>query len=500
MKTPNLDKLATEGVRFERAYCESPVCTPSRLTIMTGMSARQHGALTNGSFLPETIPTVCSVLRDAGYRTKACGKMHLQPWNNHDRERRKKDLPHMRSWEESAAWQSGEITSIPEGFFGFESTDFIGGHISYFCGDYANWLKEASPEWTQRLAENQHGPVAWYHKNPDQITPESIADCWRSELPLEFHHNTWITNRTLDYLDSLGDDEDFFLWCSYPDPHHPFAASRPYSEMYDPDDITLPENLTETAPDIGIPKVAHGLTLDQFNETGLREMLAQTYGMITHIDDCVGQIIEKLKASGRYENTVIVFMADHGDYLGSHHMILKGKYPYEELVRVPYIWRSPESMKNVSKTESTPVSLLDFAPTVLDYAGADVSALQPHPRGPVSNEVEIPWIGGTSLAGRIDGKAELDERAFIIQLDETSGNRLDSGRMFRGRCFIDGRYKMTIHNRGEGQLFDLEEDPKELNNLWNAPASQSIKNALLLKFLQEEIWTEWAGVGRIGGA
>ncbi|MFW6255182.1 MAG: hypothetical protein ACOC54_00050, partial [Candidatus Sumerlaeota bacterium] len=92
------------------------------------------------------------------------------------------------------------------------------------------------------------------------------------------------------------------------------------------------------------------------------------------------------------------------------------------------------------------------------------------------------------------------ERSFIIQLDENASNGLEEAPMFRGRCLIDGRYKMTIHNHGDGQFFDLQEDPGELNNLWNDPESQSIKNELLLKFLKEEIWTEWAGVGRIGGA
>jgi len=510
VKTPNLDKLAGEGVRFSRAYCENPVCTPSRLSIFTGLSSRQHGVYCNGQLLPPDIPTVASVLRNAGYRTKACGKMHVHPWSC-DANKQKYSLSgpkkvlqdQLHSWEDQDLWRKGDISAIPEGFFGFESVDFVGGHVGYIFGDYLNWLQREHPKWGEKLSDTswRQDPSQYqasYFKNENALTPGGIANSWRMDIPPELHHNNWIADCTIAYLDEVENNENFFLWCSFPDPHHPFAACKPYSEMYDPKKVTLPENWENAFTQSDLPMSSHGIRLDQFNEAGLREMIAQTYGMITHIDDNIGRIVQVLKDNGQYENTVIVFMADHGDYLGAHHLICKGVYPFEELIRVPYIWRSP-STNSKGRPIDAPVSLLDFAPTILDYAGIPLEELTP--RLDYNRNCNVPWFNGVSLRESIEKDENPDKRSLIITKEESRVNGQEDGNEVRGRCFIRDPYKMVIYARGSGNaLFNLENDPYEQNNLWNAPEAQAIRHELLTAFAQQSIWTEYVGVGRIGGA
>ncbi len=495
VKTPNLDKLAAEGVRFERAYCENPVCTPSRISILTGLSSRQHGVFTNGSMIPADVPTVPSVLHEAGYRTKSCGKLHLQPWS-------REESP---EWEQG--WRTGQIDSIPSGYFGFESCDFVAGHVHYAGGDYRNWLVREHPDWAKDLVERIREDIWSYYEDKDAKVPTSkLCRTWRMDIPPELHYNHWIADRSIDYIESLDDDEDFFLWCSFPDPHHPFAACKPYSEMYDPATITLPPRWAEQSADMpDIPRWQHGIDLDDWDERGLREMLAQTYGMITHVDENVGRVMEALRRCGRDDNTVVVFMADHGDYLGAHHLVCKGMLPYEELIRVPYIWRAPGGV--AGNVVNTACSLLDFAPTVLDYAGVPLQDLMPAPslgKGPwhYAADLDEPWFHGTDLRQTLDTGNEPDRPPLIITKEENRfPEHLAVDHAVRARTLVTDRHKLVIFARpGNNALYDLREDPHEVNNLWSDPASQSIKNALLLKFLQEEIWTEWAGVGRIGGA
>ncbi len=508
VKTPNLDKLAAAGTRFSRAYCENPVCTPSRLSIITGLSSRQHGVYCNGQFLPSDIPTVTSVLREAGYRTKACGKLHLQPWSldwsrnsNPQRGWRRQVQDGLHSFEDQNMWNSGKITTIPPGYFGFESVDYVGGHIGYTFGDYKTWLREESPEWHRILSDpdwrkGERFQACYFHDNEAQ-TPGGIAASWRMNVPIELHHNTWIADRSIAYIDSLQEDEDFFLWCSFPDPHHPFAASKPYSEMYDPDTVTLPPNWENAFTANELPMRSHGIPLSQFNERGLREMLAQTYGMITQIDDNIGRLVQCLEDNGRLDDTVIVFMGDHGDYLGAHHLICKGVFPFEELIRVPYIWRAPAATP--AQCCDVPVSLLDFAPTVLDYAGVPLDELKPRLDYGVNSE--IPWFNGISLKQALGDGVDAPARPLMITKEESNVHNSQGGPEVRGRCLISGTKKTTIYARhADNCLYDLESDPYEQRNLWDDPSAATLQAELLKQFAEESIWTEFVGVGRTGGA
>jgi arylsulfatase A-like enzyme len=445
-------------------------------------------------------------LREAGYRTKACGKLHLQPWGL-EAMRQKiggKAYAGLFSHEDETFWAQGKITSIPEGYFGFESTDFVAGHADYVSGDYLNWLDREHPTLGKALRD-RFWNAAWAYRQTreDELTPQGIAKSYRMQIPPQLHYNHWIADRVIAYLQQQTSEEPLFLWCSFPDPHHPFAATQPYSEMYDPASLTLPPTWNRPI-DVqsgmqDIPRKAHSVQLDRFNEAGLREMLAQTYGMITHIDDNIGRVLDALVQSGRYDNTVIVFLSDHGDYLGSHHFVCKGTHPFEEVMRVPFIWNTSASRRR-SHVEHEMTSLLDFAPTILDYAGIDMELLAPKCNTASSPHLQSPWFDGCSLKPQIDKGAALSQRSFIACKDE---NLVDKDSMIdqviRVRCYYQGPYKVVLVPTLPGNhcLYNLQQDPHETRNLWDDPSHRQIREQLLLAYAEDAIRTEYAGLGRI---
>lgn len=455
VKTPNLDRLCREGVGFRRAYTSNPVCQPSRATLHTGLTPRQHGLITNGCSLDARIPTVTGVLAANGYRTHCVGKIHLHPFST-DQLNADGDPV---SWESRDHWNAGTITGLPRPFYGYQSTDYVGGHVDYVNGDYVNDVEARRPGTKSELSREKA-----YHSLPGSAA-------WRMNIPPEWHYNDWITEKSIEFLQEAG-DASFFLVTSFPDPHHPFCATRPYSEMYDPDTLTLPENWQSAEEPCGfLDRFDKGPTRN-WDEAVLRESLAQTYGMITHIDDCVGRLLETLQDTGQAENTVVVFLSDHGDYLGSHHLLFKGVWPYEPVVRVPLVWKTPGGRRDMVCTQ--PVSHLDFVPTILDYAGLDQSGFDT--RG--TDETLPMSLPGESLRPVIEAGASPQQDGKLVEFDEDS----KSAEFCRYRMFITERWKICIYGgSGDGVLYDLEHDPWEMRNLWADRDYLEVKADLLAR-------------------
>ena len=457
VRTPNLDRLAGEGVNFERAYPSNPVCQPSRATLHTGLTPRQHGLTTNGCNLDENIPTVTGVLAANGYQTHCVGKIHLQPFSTDARD----DDGQPATWESRDLWNDGTIKELPLPFYGYESVDYVGGHVNYVNGDYVNDVEAKRPGTKAELSREK----AYYSAGPQT---------WRMPIPPEWHYNDWITERSIDFL-RRQEDRPFFLVTSFPDPHHPFCAAKPYSEMYDPAAVSLPDNWNHREDPCGYLErfdMGDRNLHRNWDEAVLRESIAQTYGMITHIDDCVGRLLSALDECGLTENTTVVFLSDHGDYLGSHHLLFKGPWPYEPVVRVPLIWRAPGGQQG--KRVSQPVSHLDFVPTVLDYAGLDQQDFDL--RG--GQQAQRAILPGESLRPVIDTGARPQQDGKLMEFDEDGVSQ----EMCRYRMLITERWKICIYGGfGEGVLYDLENDPLELQNLWDDPGHLQVKAEMLAK-------------------
>ena len=223
LSTPNLDRLAREGTTFQRAYCPNPTCTPARSSIITGTYPSQHGAWTLGTKLSEEQPTVGDVFVENGYRTALVGKAHFQPTRTSDEYPSLESMPLLQDIE---FWKS-----YNQPFYGFEKIELLRNHTNeYLVGQhYVAWLEEKGfHEWKQ------------YYMAPTGTMDPAIKYTWG--IPEEYHYNTFIAEKTNELLETYQQqDENFFLWASFPDPHPPYLVPEPWASMYDPDQLTIPE-------------------------------------------------------------------------------------------------------------------------------------------------------------------------------------------------------------------------------------------------------------------
>lgn len=479
VRTPNIDRLASQGRLAQRAYCNNPVCMPSRATLVTGLTPRQHGCITNGVPLPENVPTLGDALGGVGYRTFSAGKLHLQPGLDAG----KRDALPEFSWEDAVRWNREEITSLPAGYYGFEESAFLSGHVSGCYGQYVQEIKRDHPE-----------ILAAYAKSEERARGENPL-CWATEVPAELHYNHWIADQTIDFL-VRADRSPFFAWCSFPDPHGPWAAARDYADSFDPACLHLPEHWDEQEDPLEILS-AYRQKLPSFlrasSSDALAEVTAQTYGMLEHIDENIGRVLATLETIGRAEDTVIVLLADHGEYLGAHGLVGKTPWPYEELLRIPMLYVLPPSLRSsgVGPLE-TPVSTLDFVPTVLDLAGVGPAVM--FRSGKAKSSFTLP---GQSLLPWLRGEDAPSDRPILCEFDNT----MHLGAPLRMRTLVRRDYKLTLYdNQAGGLLYHLPSDPREKHNLWADPACAHIRQQMLETLLRELVATDRLELPRWIGA
>ncbi len=482
LRTPNIDSLARDGVRFSRAYVNCPLCEPSRATLFTGRTPRGHGVRTNGIPLDPAIPTFTQALVDAGYRTHAVGKVHLrifQPVTGQP----ESELDPAEHPENQALWMSGRIDRLPQPYYGLQTCDYIGGHGAYLFGDYLNWLMREHP-----------AAVPLLQKDRARAPVTGADQSWRSALPVELHSTTWVADRAIDFLNAHAsknaEAEPFFLWCSIPDPHHPYCPPAPYDSLYDPSGVPMPARrageLDDLAPffreiyerDLQLSGRAQATRI---SDEHLREIIAHTYGMIGLIDDQVGRILRALDALGLHDDTIVLFMSDHGDMMGDHWLLNKGPFHFEGLLRVPLILRYPGRFP-AGRLFDAPVSLLDYVPTLLDLCGATLSegAVPPVAEAPRM----LPALPGQSLAPLLRGESDVRRRPVLVENDEDYlGLRL--------RTLITADHKLTIYaDQSFGELFDLRADPNELHNRFHDPAYRVLRAELTAQLLDEIVLTD----------
>jgi len=479
VRTPNLDRLAAEGVVLDNAYVSNPLCMPARATLLTGRTPRGHGVRTNGIPLEARVPTITEALRQGGYHTHAVGKLHLHTFGVTDLA--EPDSLNPADWPESArAWSEGVVTALPAPYHGFASSVFVGGHAQGVFGQYANWLSAEHPDQVPRLRGKE---------KLEDWTDKCGESAFKSALPDELHYNRYIADRTCEFLDARARDGGaFFCWTSFPDPHHAYVAPQPYCDWYDPADMPLPtrrEGELDTLPpfyrtvhDEGAGRwraLSGRWAPTKKTDDQLRHIWAMTYAMVSCTDAAIGRVLDRLDALGLAENTIVCFLTDHGDMLGDHYIVNKGPFHFDALLRMPMIWRRPGRIPAGSRRDGL-VSQIDFAPTILELCGAAIGQgmCPAAPEAPFQREA----LPGRSLVGLLEGRSATVRDRVVIENDEDYlGTVL--------RTLVTERYKLTVygHHPDWGELFDRENDPSELNNLWDAPEAQSIKQRLLGELL-----------------
>ena len=477
VRTPQLDQLAEQGIRFDRHYVNNPLCMPGRATLFTGMTPRAHTVRTNGINLPRCLPVLPEILKSNGYQTHLVGKLHLDSYESKvNGLRREIDNHH--------DFQTGREV------WGFETGEMSLYHGTHVKGAYQSWL-------SHKLNGN---PSPW--QNHLNNIGYGAEQCIYTEITEELHHSSWIAERTIHFLKNRDKTRPFFLWCSFPDPHHPYCPPKKYADIYQPKTIPLPVRrigeLDDLSPHFrlayeGTQQFA-GRALNmpsKMSDIQYREVIALTYGMITLIDVNVGRILRALHDSTLEDNTLVIFTSDHGDMMGDHWLCNKGPFHFEGLLKVPFIVRWPGTHKPGSIVSSL-TSHLDFLLTILDIA--EIS----YPEGNVPDPPEAPFqrppLVGKSMKPLLTGEATKIHDAVLIENDEDYiGSNL--------RTVITNRYKLTCYSGHDfGELFDLQNDPHELRNLWNVPEHENLKLEMKARLLEKIIETDSPLPRRIGHA
>jgi len=397
VKTPHIDRLAADGVRYDNSFCPFPVCTPSRYSLLCGQYVHEHRGWNNHSTLAPAIATFPKMLRTAGYRTKAVGKMHFTP------------------------------TYLDVGFSEMALAEQNGP--GRWDDDYHRYLR-AHDLVDRNDLEDQL--VREYRTHAPQEYWDTCG-ALVSNLPEKHHSTTWVADRAVEALQDWTADNPHLLMVGFIKPHHPFDPPAPWDRLYDPDKLTLLPGWTPDCLDRDLKYSRGYFPHDKLSEPTLRRVLAFYYATITQIDHHVGRMIEILKRKGLYDNTLIVFTSDHGDYMGFHHMLLKGNYMYDPVVKVPLIvkWPGNRAAGTVSRRL---VNNIDLAPTLCRETGC-TAADSMHGHALQSGD------GHELIFAEARGGREVMARSQTRKLILSTGN-------------------------GVNLYFDLEKDPYELTNLY----------------------------------
>jgi arylsulfatase A-like enzyme len=414
IKTPNLDRLASEGVLFENAYSTAPLCTPARAQVMTGRACWDSGVWALGDKVPASMRTFAHEISDQGYFTGAVGKMHFKPMGG-----------------------GGSIRE-PHGFQKLVLSEEIPELDEFYEDDY-----------TQYLITNGYNVGRYTHgrRSPDYgiegYHPQT------SEMPLEHFDTTWTGNETIKMLEGNA-DRPFMIWSSFVKPHFPCELPKDWPCPYKPEDIPLRMNY-KGKPDIDsekfqMDKSAMNTALEArwLEEKTLREFAAYYYANITLVDMQVGRILNRLEELGLRENTLVIFASDHGENLGEHHILGKANF-YDESTKIPMIVSGP-MVAAPGRVDSRPVILEDLCPTIIDAADGNI------PDNILGKSI-LPLLKNTAKPGR----------------DKVFGIMGGTGHFehYHAHCFIrSGKWKyMYQFNGGQEKLFDMEADPLEINDI-----------------------------------
>ncbi|MDF2717332.1 MAG: sulfatase [Paenibacillus sp.] len=408
IETPNLDWLASEGVSFTRAYSPSPSCIPARASLLTGMTPWNTGILGMGKGqgpmgvgFAHTLP---GELAKAGYHAFGAGKMHFCPQRA------------LNGFHETSLDESGREEDP-----GFKS-------------DYRQWF-DANKDGPYGFVDHGIGWNSWmarpYH------------------APEHMHPTNWTVNESIRLLDRRDPGKPFFLKTSFARPHSPYDAPAYYFDLYR--NKTLPEpyigdwaHIHDDPREAAKPDAWRG----RRSPEEIRRARAGYYGSITHIDHQIGRLLTHLRKIGQFDNTLILFLSDHGDMLGDHHLWRK-TYAYEGSARVPLLMKLPTSLDRPARSRiDDPVMLYDIMPTVLDMLGLDIPDT----------------VDGVSLKRLIAGEAGTG-RDFVHGEHSTCYSEEQEMQFM-----TDGKFKYIWFPRlGMEQLFDLRVDLSETRNLVTDP-------------------------------
>jgi len=410
--TPNLDRLAREGVNFDHCFAQNPVCMPSRISLLAGQYASTLGLQHMAAPVPEQVMTLEHMLGRSGYATACIGKLHFLPHANRDH----------RELHPAYGFDHLEISDEP----------------GCYEDAYRAWVRRKAPDQLDHVSLGLPPATAMWHRamgiNDDIVHPtdrqpnRAIAFPGRPDVT----HSAFVAEQTMAYLERPH-DTPFFLFSGFYSPHMPWVAPREFLDLYDPSAMPIPA----FPPDIDAQrKEGH------FSDDELRSVYQGYYAMVSEVDHYVGQIRACLEAQGLAEDTLVVFTSDHGDWLGEHLRYGKGHWAPDCVSRVPLILWWPGKLPDPGKTRAGLVECVDVAPTLLTLAGLPIP----------------PALQGNCLLPEVPNDCVADDG---LALCEYTG----------WKTLRTQRWHYVLEADGREMLFDLEKDPSEYHNVADEAAS-----------------------------
>jgi arylsulfatase A-like enzyme len=468
LKTPNLDTLAKEGVRFTNHFCTNPICMPNRATLITGVYPNVHGVRSNGINLRKDSPTIIKTLKRRGWYTTAIGKIHHQYWLGPFKHN-SRSAECLNDWATKKDKSYPVRENFPLPYYGYEEVELISGNGTVCAGHYIEWLEEKAPE----IAEEMKKRVQNY---------DNIFSLFCDAIPEELYNTMWVKERTVAFLERYAGgnygNKPFYLHCSFPDPHYPLYPPKKYQEMYKPEDIELPSNFQDIEKLYNHEFLGYHLRNPPFKKAFLREsteeevrkILALTYASIAYVDDSIGQILSSLSKLGYSDNTIVIFMSDHGDLMGDHGLLFKGPCPFNGVLQIPLIWKVPGLTKSGGVSDSL-ISSIDYPKTILNLLE-------------INERHQPPDMQGYDISPILIDSNKKVRDCVLIENDEEVGT-LEA----RLRHLITEDYKLTIYENLDdyGDIYDRKNDPYELNNLWYDKNFRSKRFQLINKLLRENL-------------
>lgn len=424
--TPNLDRIAAEGVQFTNCVTTSPICVAARVSMATGRYPHTTGVWANDVYtLPPDSPTWMQTVRDFGYRTSLFGKTHLHPHHPGGPDLREKEhLLHS---------------------YGLDDVNEIAGPRSTTRG-----MSHMAARWESLgLLDAYRADYADRFATKPHVVRTSV-------LPLEEYADVYVGGCSAEYLEHYDRAEPWCCWVSFGGPHEPWDTPEPWASMYRPEDMPPPAPKLDPDPDRprgSLDLYAPHLSPDFADGEELR-MRADYAGNVSLIDDQIGRILDVVEARGELAKTVIVFSSDHGEMNGDHGLIYKMNF-FDGSVRVPLLVRTPETVDSpVAGTVcGSPAEWLDIGPTLVEAAGGELAHRQ----------------FGKSLLAALDGQAHRD----------------DAISEFQGEVMLmNDEWKIAVNGVGEPYLlFDRTADPLETHNLAADAALEPLRRDLKARIL-----------------
>jgi arylsulfatase len=442
VRTPNMDRLAEEGVRFDGAYCQGPLCMPARASLLTERYVRDHGVFENRWDTPTDLPTFVQRVAEAGYHTSCIGKMHLWAYGRGSIGSRTGDvrerIDQMRAYGFAEPIETvGKLASV---------------HVASEYSDYLidRGLSDTYREW---VAARMYAPQTVNGRRIERLPLRSTAS---NPVSGEDYIDTWVGDRVVKWIEGYDRSQPFFQWVGFPGPHDPWDAPERYVDRYR--NVQMPMPGSHVRPELAAEGPFRTF-LDYFvnvysdssnlTDDVIAEVRRYYYGNLTLIDDAIGRILDALERSGLLEDTWVIYTSDHGEMMGEHRMLSK-MVPYEPALKVPLMIRPPGGCDPRVVTEM--VEHLDLAATIRDIAQSDGD----------------PSFEGRSLLGLAQSGAGFSRPAVFSECYGLGMVRTSSHKL----VFVEDTHEPV-------QLFDLGADPTEDIDLVNDVAHRGVRNRLM---------------------